>query len=233
MIVYVLFTSTMTSFPFWALSSRAWERVPVKALPSASASKVASPSSAFVGDYGSDGVQVVRSISKAVVAILALVLHERQLLDLDAPVREVWPEFGANGKGTVTTRAILTHQAGLPAIDQPLELYELLAWTPPVRALESQSLAWEPGTAVGYHDLTLGWLVGEVLHRVTGRTPGDLVTEILAVPSALICGSGSPVRFCSEGLVRLPRRARSGLAGGAAGGPRGVRRLATAATGGP
>lgn len=159
---------------------------------------------ATVGDYVDDSVQVIRSVSKAVVAILALVVHERQLLNLDAPVREVWPEFGVNGKGSVSTRAILTHQAGLPVIDQPLELHDLLDWTPPVRALQAQPLRWKPGEAVGYHDLTLGWLVGEVLRRVTGSTPGELVREILADPLGLDLWIGTPREVHSR-IVALVR----------------------------
>ncbi|NEB67435.1 beta-lactamase family protein, partial [Streptomyces fulvissimus] len=92
--------------------------------------------------------------------------------DLNAPVAKYWPEFAANGKADIPVRWLLSHQAGLITLDQPVPLNEALAWHPMAAALAAQRPQWTPGTAHGYHGRTWGWLVGEVIRRVSGRTPG-------------------------------------------------------------
>jgi len=140
-----------------------------------------------------NAVQVVRSVSKGIVAVLAAVLHEHGLVDLDAPIADVWPEFGRNGKSGITTRLVLTHQAGLPAIDEPLTALDALRWTPVVERLARQEPRWQPGTRHGYHDLTYGWLVGEVLSRATGTPTGELVQRELSRKLDLSLWIGTPL----------------------------------------
>ncbi|MBV9447535.1 MAG: beta-lactamase family protein [Streptosporangiaceae bacterium] len=140
-----------------------------------------------------DRVQVVRSASKGILAVLAAVLHDRGVVDLDAPIAELWPEFATRGKARISTRLVLTHQAGLPVIDDPVTPTEALRWDPVVERLARQSPRWEPGTKHGYHDLTYGWLVGEVLRRATGRSVGELVRRELAEPLGLDMWIGTPL----------------------------------------
>ena len=123
---------------------------------------------------------LVYSATKGPTATCALLLWERGLLDLDAPVAEMWPEFAAGGKHSVTTRHLLTHQAGLPVFDEPITFTECHDPDLAAARLAAQVPHWEPGTAHGYHPLTWGWLVGEVVRRVSGRTVGAMVSEELA-----------------------------------------------------
>ncbi|MET9027107.1 serine hydrolase domain-containing protein [Nocardia sp. NPDC004168] len=129
-----------------------------------------------------DTLQLVYSATKGVVATIAHLLAQRGELDLDAPVARYWPEFAAAGKADIPVRWLLTHQAGLAALDKPVELGDALAWTPMVDALAAQAPNWPPGTAFGYHGRTYGWLVGEVIRRVSGRTPGRFLAEEIAGP---------------------------------------------------
>ncbi|MEV1166903.1 serine hydrolase domain-containing protein [Nonomuraea sp. NPDC049784] len=139
-----------------------------------------------------DTLQLVYSTTKAVTATCALLLSQRGELDLDAPVVECWPEFAANGKGRIPVRWLLTHQAGLPAIDHPITPEEAIAWEPMVTALAAQRPYWEPGTEHGYHGLTYGWLVGEVVRRVSGRSIGTFLAEEIAAPLGLDLWIGLP-----------------------------------------
>ena len=91
------------------------------------------------------------------------------------PVAEYWPEFKAAGKADIPVRWLLCHKAGLPYVDATLTLEEALAWEPMIRALEVQAPVWEPGTAHGYHATTYGWLVGEVVKRISGKSLGHLL----------------------------------------------------------
>ncbi|MDX3106579.1 serine hydrolase domain-containing protein [Nonomuraea angiospora] len=137
-------------------------------------------------------LQLVYSTTKAVTAACALLLSQRGELDLDAPVAECWPEFAANGKGRIPVRWLLTHQAGLPAIDHPITPDEAIAWEPMVTALAAQRPYWEPGTDHGYHGLTYGWLVGEVVRRVSGRSLGTFLADEIAGPLGLDLWIGLP-----------------------------------------
>ncbi|MGW3368156.1 serine hydrolase domain-containing protein [Streptosporangium canum] len=139
-----------------------------------------------------DTLQVVFSTTKGVTAACAHLLSQRGELDLDAPVSEYWPEFAANGKDRVPVRWLLTHQAGLPAIDHPITPAEAIAWHPMVTALAAQRPFWEPGTEHGYHAHTYGWLVGEVVRRVTGRSLGTFLAEEIAAPLGLDLWIGLP-----------------------------------------
>ncbi|MEU4569820.1 serine hydrolase domain-containing protein [Micromonospora sp. NPDC023956] len=139
-----------------------------------------------------DTLQVVYSTTKSVPAACAHLLAQRGQLDLDAPVAGYWPEFAAAGKGSIPVRWLLTHQAGLPVLDRPVPLAEALTWEPVVAALAAQAPAWQPGTAHGYHGLTYGWLVGEVVRRVSGRSLGTYVADEIAKPLGLDLWVGLP-----------------------------------------
>jgi CubicO group peptidase (beta-lactamase class C family) len=139
-----------------------------------------------------DTLQVVYSTTKGVTAACAHLLAQRGELDLDAPVADYWPEFAANGKDRIPVRWLLTHQAGLPTIDHPITPAEAIAWDPMVTALAAQRPSWEPGTDHGYHGHTYGWLVGEVVRRVSGRSLGTFLAEEIAGPLGLDLWIGLP-----------------------------------------
>ncbi|MFJ3898173.1 serine hydrolase domain-containing protein [Streptomyces sp. NPDC090083] len=139
-----------------------------------------------------DTLQLVYSATKGATATAAHMLAERGALDLDAPVAKYWPEFAANGKADIPVRWLLSHQAGLVALDRPVPLNEALAWHPMTAALAAQRPQWTPGTAHGYHGRTWGWLVGEVIRRVSGQTPGRFFAEEIAAPLGLDFFIGLP-----------------------------------------
>ncbi|MFH9816877.1 serine hydrolase domain-containing protein [Streptomyces sp. NPDC017230] len=142
--------------------------------------------------WAQDTLQLVYSATKGATATAAHMLAERGMLDLDAPVAKYWPEFAANGKADIPVRWLLSHQAGLVALDEALPLAEALAWHPMAAALAAQRPLWTPGTAHGYHGRTWGWLVGEVIRRVSGRSPGRFFADEIAGPLALDFFIGLP-----------------------------------------
>lgn len=127
-----------------------------------------------------DTLQVVFSSTKSVVAACAHLLVQRGDLDLDEPVSWYWPEFAAAGKDGVPVRWVLSHQAGLATLDRELTLAEVVAWDPIVAAIAAQAPAWRPGTAHGYHALTFGWIVGELVRRISGQTIGTFFRREIA-----------------------------------------------------
>ncbi|MEU5766167.1 serine hydrolase domain-containing protein [Streptomyces asoensis] len=127
-----------------------------------------------------DTIVNVWSVTKTMTALCALVLADRGDLDLDAPVARYWPEFAAAGKEKALVRHALSHTAGLPDWDGPVaEIYD---WPAATARLAGQAPRWEPGTAAGYHSLTQGFLVGEVVRRITGREPGAFFADEIAGP---------------------------------------------------
>ncbi|HEX6423947.1 MAG TPA: serine hydrolase domain-containing protein [Acidimicrobiales bacterium] len=142
--------------------------------------------------YTRDTLQLVFSSTKGATAICANLLAQRGELDVDAPVAGYWPEFAQAGKGDIPVRWLLCHKGGLPFVDEPLDLDQLLAWDPAVDALASMSPVWEPGTAHGYHAVTYGWLVGEVVRRVTGKSLGAFFADEVARPLGLEFWIGLP-----------------------------------------
>lgn len=127
-----------------------------------------------------DTITNVFSLTKTMTALSALVLIDRGELDLDAPVSRYWPEFAANDKGGVLVRHLLSHTAGLPDWDGPIaDLYD---WSAATQRLAAAPLKWKPGTAAGYHSLTQGFLVGEVVRRVTGLSLGEFFAREIAAP---------------------------------------------------
>ncbi|MEV6209996.1 serine hydrolase domain-containing protein [Kitasatospora sp. NPDC051914] len=156
--------------------------------------------------WTADTAQVLRSVTKGLTAATALHLVQRGALDLDAPVSSYWPEFAAAGKGRIPVRWLLSHQAGLPVLDVPLRLEDLLTWEPAAAAVAAQAPVWEPGTAHGYHPFTFGWLVGEVVRRVSGRSIGHYLAEEIARPLGLDLWIGLPAGAAPRvgRLVDLP-----------------------------
>lgn len=139
-----------------------------------------------------DTLQIVFSATKGVTAACVLRLVERGALELDAPVARYWPEFAANGKDEIPVRWLLSHRAGLAAIEGKFTLEQALAWRPVVDALAAQAPLWEPGTKHGYHLRSYGWLLGELVRRVDGRTIGRFLADEIARPLGLDLWIGLP-----------------------------------------
>ena len=124
----------------------------------------------------------VFSTTKTMTCLSALVLASRGLLDVDAPVSRYWPEFADAGKDGVLVRHLLAHTAGLPGWDVRLDGVDLYDWDRVTGLLAAQPTWWEPGSRSGYHGITQGNLVGEVVRRIDGRTVGRFFADEIAGP---------------------------------------------------
>ena len=142
--------------------------------------------------WNEDTIIPVFSTTKGMTAIIANMLAQEGRLDVEAPVAEYWPEFAANGKQDIPVAYLLSHQAGLAWVDGEMTADEALAWDPVVERLAAEAPKWDPGTKHGYHATTYGWLVGEVIKRVTGKSVGTDLAEMVAGPLGLDCWIGLP-----------------------------------------
>jgi CubicO group peptidase (beta-lactamase class C family) len=145
-----------------------------------------------------DTIVNVYSTTKGMTAICALRLVDEGRLDLAAPVAEYWPEFAQAGKQDIPVRYLLSHRAGLVALSRDLPPEKRLDWDRMVEALAAQKPWWEPGTKHGYHALTYGYLVGEIVRRVDGRSLGNYFREEIAEP----LGADFQIGFGAEHDVR-------------------------------
>ncbi|MGC3003202.1 serine hydrolase domain-containing protein [Streptomyces sp. G35A] len=150
----------------------------------------------------------VWSTSKGPVALCAHLLADRGLVDLDAPVAAYWPEFAAAGKEKVLVRHLLSHRAGLSGLREPHSLAQLCDWELTTRRLAATEPWWEPGTRSGYHALTYGHLVGEVVRRVSGLLPGAFLRREVTGPLGIDFGIGLPAEDAGRvaELVQPPVR---------------------------
>ena len=144
------------------------------------------------------------SAAKGPTAVCMNQLAEAGLLDIDLPIAHYWPEFGCNGKEQITTRQVLCHRAGLAAVEGNLTLEEVLAWDPVVAAIAAQAPNWEPGTAHGYHARSYGWILGEVLKRITGKSIGAYIARNISAPLGLSYWVGLPEHQLSRCATLLP-----------------------------
>lgn len=132
--------------------------------------------------WRSDTVVNAFSVGKALAGLCVLMLASRGRLDLDARVAGSWPQFAAGGKDEITTRQLLSHQAGLAAIERELPGGSLYDWEQVVGALAEQRPWWTPGRGHGYHVHTFGFLAGELVRRVSGETIGSFLRREVAEP---------------------------------------------------
>jgi CubicO group peptidase (beta-lactamase class C family) len=129
-----------------------------------------------------DTIVNVYSTTKTMSFLVVLMLADRGLIELDAPVGRYWPEFAQNGKERVEVRHLFSHSAGVAGFDAPLEPEDLYDWDRVVGLLAAQAPWWEPGTASGYHAMTQGFLLGELVRRTDGRTLGTFFRQEVAEP---------------------------------------------------
>lgn len=122
------------------------------------------------------------SIGKGVTASVAHVLAERGVFGYDTPIVELWPEFGAHGKDAVTVRHVLTHSAGVPGVPADTTVEDVCDWQKMCAAIADAQLWWEPGTKIGYHAYTFGYIIGEIVRRATGKSISQVLREDLAGP---------------------------------------------------
>ena len=141
-----------------------------------------------------DTLILVFSTTKGMASMCMALAHSRELLDFEKPVATYWPEFAQNGKEAITVRQLISHQAGVCAIDEPLDLEKLANPEIVAAALAKQKPLWKPGQAHGYHGLTLGWYEGELIRRVDpkGRSIGQFFQEEIAQPLGLEFYIGLP-----------------------------------------
>ncbi|MCK9534663.1 MAG: beta-lactamase family protein [Pseudomonas sp.] len=125
------------------------------------------------------------SSGKPVAAVLLLQLVAEGRLQLDVPLADYWPEFAAQGKQHITLRQVLSHQAGLPAVLEPLAAEALYDWSRMISAVQNTPPWWTPGSAHGYAPMTYGWLVGELIRRIEGCEPGEAIARRIAQPLQL------------------------------------------------
>ena len=129
-----------------------------------------------------DSIVNVYSTTKTMTALTALLIADRGDLDFDAPVAKYWPEFAANGKADIKVSHVMSHSAGLSGWKAPITKTDLYDWDKCTSLLAAQAPFWTPGTAPGYHGLTQGYLVGEVVRRITGKSLGTVFREEIADP---------------------------------------------------
>lgn len=148
------------------------------------------------------------SVTKTMTALCALILADRGELDLTAPVARYWPEFAVAGKERVLVRHLLAHTAGLPDLEGVAAVENLHDWPSVTARLAAQAPRWEPGTAAGYHSLTQGFLVGEVIRRITGRGPGRFFAEEVAGPLGADFHIGLSAEHDHRVALTVPPRGR-------------------------
>lgn len=152
-----------------------------------------------------DTITVVMSMTKGATALCAHMLADRGELDFDKPVAHYWPEFGTNGKESIPVRMLLNHQAGLPGFRRVIPPGKVYDWDYMVGAIAAERPFWEPGRNYAYHSLTFGWLVGEVVRRVSGKSIGTFFREEVAQPLGLDFWIGLPQSEERRAVPLLPR----------------------------
>lgn len=155
--------------------------------------------------WRADTLTTIFSSTKGISALTLALAHSRGLFEWDAPVSEYWPEFGAAGKQNITVRQLQAHQAGLSAIDKPLDAQLLSDLDRLAIVLGNQAPAWEPGTRHGYHAISLGWYQSELLRRVDPekRSLGQFFREELAEPLGLDIHIGLPDSFPDSRIGKI------------------------------
>jgi CubicO group peptidase (beta-lactamase class C family) len=165
--------------------------------------------------WDEDTLVLVYSTSKGLAAMTLAMLHSRGLLDSDERVATYWPEFAQNGKESVTVRQLLAHEAGLPVIDEPLDPKLIADFDRLAEAIARQRPLWKPGERHGYHGISIGWYMGELVRRIDPqhRTLGRFFAEEIAAPLELEVYFGLPEDVPRRRIARIERAALRSLPG--------------------
>lgn len=158
-----------------------------------------------------DTIVNVYSTTKTMAALTALLVADRGELDFDAPVARYWPEFAANGKQDVKVSHLMSHSSGLSGWKEPIAKEVLYDWEKATSLLAAQAPFWEPGTASGYHGMTQGYLVGEVVRRITGKSLGTVFREEIAEPLGADFHIGLPASEDGRVAELIPPPAGGGI----------------------
>lgn len=142
-----------------------------------------------------DTVSIVFSCTKAATALCAHILIDRGQLDLNALVTDYWPDYGKHGKHNTTVAMMLNHESGVPAFREPIKPGGYFDWDYMISRLENEAPFWEPGTRNGYHMLSFGWTVGELVRRVSGKSLGTFFADEVANPTGADFWIGIPENF--------------------------------------
>ena len=142
--------------------------------------------------WNRETIVIAYSCTKGVTAVCANQLIQQGRLDPEAPVAQYWPEFAANGKADIPVKWALSHRAGLAEVQGEYTLDDVAAWDPVVEGIAAQAPVWEPGTKHGYHTRSYGWIVGEIIRRITGLSPGTYFAQAVAAPLGLDFYIGVP-----------------------------------------
>ncbi len=161
--------------------------------------------------YDEATLQMVFSSTKGATAACALLLAQRGELDLDAPVADYWPEFARGGKAQVPVSWLLSHKVGLVDTEARLTYEDMLDWDTVASALAESTPLWEPGTQHGYHAVTYGWLIGEVVRRVSGMSLGEYFRREVADPLGLDFWIGLPAEEHPRVSSLIPMTPPEGL----------------------
>jgi CubicO group peptidase (beta-lactamase class C family) len=161
-----------------------------------------------------DTIVNVYSTTKTMTALTALLIADRGLLDFDAPVSKYWPEFAANGKANIKVSHLMSHSAGLSGWKEKITKDDLYDWNKATSLLAAQAPFWEPGTAAGYHAMTQGYLVGEVIRRITGKSVGTVFREEIAGPLGADFWIGLPASEDARVAELIPPPPGSAIADG-------------------
>ena len=164
--------------------------------------------------WEADTLVNVYSTTKTMTALTALLLADRGQLDVHAPVARYWPEFAANGKSAVTVAHLMSHSSGLSGWKEPITVEDLYDWEKATSLLAAQAPFWEPGTAPGYHGMTQGFLVGEVVRRITGASLGTVFRTEIAEPLGADFHIGLPASEDHRVAELIPPPPGEGMAEG-------------------
>jgi CubicO group peptidase (beta-lactamase class C family) len=160
--------------------------------------------------WSTDSIINCWSLSKTMMYLCTYLLVDRGELDFDAPIARYWPEFAQNGKEGVLVRHVMSHTSGLSGFAEPLTPADICDWGKPVGVLERQEPWWEPGTQSGYQALTQGYLIGEVVRRVTGRSLGRFYADEFAGPLGVDFHIGTAAEHDARALRVIPPSAPLG-----------------------
>ena len=164
--------------------------------------------------WETDTLVNVYSTTKTMTALTALLLADRGQLDFHAPVARYWPEFAANGKSAVTVAHLMSHSSGLSGWKEPITVEDLYDWEKATSLLAAPAPFWEPGTAPGYHGMTQGFLVGEVVRRITGASLGTVFRTEIAEPLGADFHIGLPASEDHRVAELIPPPPGQGMAEG-------------------